>query len=189
MDDDEFWGLIDKARAQADGADSADPAEGFAPVLVELLTGRSAEEILDYQERFAAAHRAVHREDVWAAAHLIGGGCSDDAFIDFRAGLIALGRDWYERVAACPDELAEHPLVRAAAATGDDYAVFSAEAGYCAAAAYLLSHGDTAAFHAAWDRRHPEPQRPGPPAGERFDVDDPAEMARRLPRLSALFAL
>jgi hypothetical protein len=37
---------------------------------------------------------------VWAAAYLIGGGCSGDAFIDFRAGVIAQGRDWYEKVAA-----------------------------------------------------------------------------------------
>ena len=34
--------------------------------------------------------------------YLIGGGCSDDAFTDFRAGIIAQGRDWYEKVAASP---------------------------------------------------------------------------------------
>jgi hypothetical protein len=44
--------------------------------------------------------------------YLIGGGCSDDGFIDFRAGLIAQGRDWYERAAASPDDLADHPDVR-----------------------------------------------------------------------------
>ncbi|MEU1251459.1 DUF4240 domain-containing protein [Micromonospora arida] len=42
--------------------------------------------------------------DVWAAAYLIGGGCSDDSFIDFRAGVIALGREWYERVLASPTD-------------------------------------------------------------------------------------
>ncbi|MFH8443276.1 DUF4240 domain-containing protein [Streptomyces sp. NPDC018026] len=49
----------------------------------------------------------VYRWDVWAAAYLIGGGCPDDRFSDFTAGLVALGRDWYEQTATCPDALAE----------------------------------------------------------------------------------
>ncbi|MFF4653678.1 DUF4240 domain-containing protein [Streptomyces sp. NPDC001380] len=61
---------------------------------------------------------------MWAAASLIGGGCSDDRFSDFTAGLVALGQGWYERTAGCPDALADHPAVRAAAATGDHEAVF-----------------------------------------------------------------
>lgn len=52
----------------------------------------------------------VHRWDEWAAAYQIGGGCSDDVFSDFKAGLVALGSDWFERVAADPDELASHPV-------------------------------------------------------------------------------
>lgn len=51
-------------------------------------------------------------------AYLIGGGCSDDRFSDFTAGLVALGREWYERASACPDSLAGHPAVRTAAASG-----------------------------------------------------------------------
>lgn len=47
-------------------------------------------------------HQALYRWDVWAAAYLIGGGCSDDSFMDFRAGLIAQGRDWYQKAAASP---------------------------------------------------------------------------------------
>ena len=37
---------------------------------------------------------------MWAAAYLTGGACSDDAFIDFRAGIIAQGHGWHEKVAA-----------------------------------------------------------------------------------------
>jgi hypothetical protein len=67
--------------------------------------------ILEYQERFGQAHAALYRWDVWAAAYLIGGDCSDDSFIDFRAGIIAQGRDWYEKTAASPDNPASHPAV------------------------------------------------------------------------------
>ncbi|MFF3685855.1 DUF4240 domain-containing protein [Streptomyces sp. NPDC002187] len=31
--------------------------------------------------------------------------------MDFRAGLIALGRDWYAKAAQSPDSLADHPTV------------------------------------------------------------------------------
>ncbi|MFD6293827.1 DUF4240 domain-containing protein [Streptomyces sp. NPDC060235] len=55
-----------------------------------------------------------------AAAYLIGGGCSNDSFMDFRAGLIALGRDWYEKATADPDSLADHPAVIAAAAVHNE---------------------------------------------------------------------
>ena len=90
MDTDGFWDLIESARA------SAMEGKPFHEMLVDLLTARTEQEILDYQEKFDEAHQALCRWDMWAAAYLIGGGCSDDSFMDFRAGLIAQGRDWYQ---------------------------------------------------------------------------------------------
>jgi hypothetical protein len=51
----------------------------------------SLEAVLDFQECFDEVDTIIYRWDVWAAAYLIGGGCSDDSFTDFRAGVIALG--------------------------------------------------------------------------------------------------
>ncbi|MFI9323516.1 DUF4240 domain-containing protein [Kitasatospora aureofaciens] len=87
MDIDGFWNVIEAARAES----RSPHGEAFAEALVNQLAGLSQEEILAYQERFDEVHGAVYRWDVWAAAYLIGGGCSDDSFVDFRAGLIALG--------------------------------------------------------------------------------------------------
>ncbi|WP_078992878.1 DUF4240 domain-containing protein [Streptomyces sp. MMG1121] len=42
---------------------------------------------------FDQLHAASFRWDAWAAGYLIGGSCSDDAFMDFRAGLVARGGD------------------------------------------------------------------------------------------------
>src|SRR5215831_12695090 len=64
-----------------------------------------------YHQRFDRLHASLYRCVVWAAAYLIGGAWSDDAFIDFRAGIIAQGHGWYEKVAASPDNLADHPAV------------------------------------------------------------------------------
>ncbi|MEI5006890.1 DUF4240 domain-containing protein [Streptomyces sp. PmtA] len=68
------------------------------------------------------------RWDVRAAAYVIGRGCSDDSFMDFRAGLIALGRAWYERAIGPPDSLADHPEVRAGVGKYGEGVMFSEEA-------------------------------------------------------------
>lgn len=108
MDTIAFWDIIEAARA------SAGHGKPFHQALTDLLATRTRQEILQYQERFDEVHLAVYRWDLWAAAYLIGGGCSDDSFIDFRAGLITQGRDWYDKAAATPDSLAGHPAVAAA---------------------------------------------------------------------------
>jgi len=43
-----------------------------------------------------------YRVDLWGAAYLINGGCSDDAFEYFRGWLIVQGRGTYERIVADP---------------------------------------------------------------------------------------
>ncbi|MFC4517756.1 DUF4240 domain-containing protein [Streptomyces ehimensis] len=106
MDTDTFWEVMETARIAVAGGD-----EPFDEALVSQLADRPEQEILEYAQRFEKAHDALYRWDVWAAVCLIGGGCSDDGFIDFRAGVIALGREWYEHVAADPDSLAAHPVV------------------------------------------------------------------------------
>ncbi|MFB8759849.1 DUF4240 domain-containing protein [Streptomyces nigra] len=186
MDTSEFWAVIEAARS------AAGPDRPFADALVDELASRTEDEILRYQERFDEVHDALYRWDVWAAAYLIGGGCSDDSFMDFRAGLIALGRDWYERVAACPDSLAEHPAVIAAAGAYDDDVVFYEDVNYAASAAFRRVVRGDRDFYDAWDEYAASRDGSGQDSvhmGEDFDFDDPDEMRRRLPGLAALHLL
>ncbi|MBZ9597405.1 DUF4240 domain-containing protein [Streptomyces yangpuensis] len=184
MNSDEFWGVVEAARS----AVTAD--RPFAEALTTELASRSRADILRYQERFDDVHAAVYRWDVWAAAYVIGGGCSDDSFMDFRAGLVALGRDWYEKAAACPDSLAGHPAVIDGARTWCRETVFDEDANYAAADAFERLTGDEDAFCKAWDA-YATPGRgreeDDVDMGEDFDFDDLVEMRRRLPRLSALY--
>ncbi|WP_460806492.1 DUF4240 domain-containing protein [Micromonospora zhanjiangensis] len=101
MNSEEFWALVESARAGIDDRPD-DGGEAIAEALTERLVATSPTDILDFEERFDRLQDALYRWDVWAAAYLISGGCSDDSFMDFRAGVIALGRDWYERVLASP---------------------------------------------------------------------------------------
>jgi hypothetical protein len=176
MDITGFWDLIEAARA------SAGPGRPFHRALTGLLAARTREEILQYQDRFDEMYLAVYRWDLWAAAYLIGGGCSDDSFMDFRAGLIAQGRDWYRRAAALPDSLADHPAVAAAAGRPWDNPLFYEEAAYAASYAFERVTGDGQAFWAAVGPR----SSGSADMGEDFDFDDDQEMRTRLPRLFAL---
>lgn len=184
MNRDRFWAIIESARTSA--AASGSP---FDETLVDHLSRCPSQEILEYAERFDEVHDALYRWDVWAAAYLIGGGCSDDSFMDFRAGVIAAGRDWYERTDQDPDNLAEHPDVVEAAKARSDEALFYEDVNYAAGDAFKRLAGNADAFHEAWAQYRPANRQGSGPAdmGEDFDFDDPKEMRRRLPRLAQLF--
>lgn len=184
MNTDEFWHTLTLA---------AYSSEPLADSVATVLSTRPPEEILAFEYCFEELRNAVHRWDVWAAAYLIGGGCSDDRFSDFTAGLVALGRDWYQRAAACPDTLAEHPAVQAAAAADDQDVVFAEDFNFVAATAYRQrGDGDEDDFWQAWDtyrktRTAAQTTTAGDAMGAPFDFDDVQQMRQHLPRLTALY--
>ncbi|MCM2393873.1 DUF4240 domain-containing protein [Streptomyces albipurpureus] len=173
----DFWQFIELARAEAT------PDRPFASVLVDTLAASSQETVLAYELTFTAMHGALYRWDVWAAAYLIGGGCSDDSFMDFRAGVIAQGRFWYERVLAAPDGFAEHPVAQDGEPELLEEVVFDEETNYAAFRAFSLLGGS----EAEWESVVRAGDDAEPDMGEDFDFDDDDEMRRRLPALAALF--
>jgi Protein of unknown function (DUF4240) len=168
----DFWAVID--RATADRPDS--PDEVVKRAAAELAT-RDREEILAWERHLGKVLAASGTQDLWAAAYLINGGCSEDGFDAFRGWLIAHGREAVARAVTDPDSLAELPEVRAAARTG---AVFEAEEVLAIGAeAYALATGTEL------PRSESSPRRPH--ADDLWDFDNEEEMRRRLPALSALF--
>ncbi len=172
MRTDDFWAVI--ARATADRP--ASPAEVAKRAAADLAT-RDPEEIVAWGRHLDKVMVASGTEDLWAAAYLINGGCSDEGFDNFRGWLIAHGRETVAQSVKSPDSLAGMPAVRAAAENG---AVFEAGAVLSIAAeAYAQATGDEL----------PAGERPvtRPDAADLWDFDDEEEMQRRLPRLSGLF--
>ncbi|MGW3893242.1 DUF4240 domain-containing protein [Micromonospora chokoriensis] len=126
------------------------------------------------------------------AGYLIGEGCSDGSFSDFRARAIAAGREWYERVLASPDALAGHPVVRHAAAEEYDGALSAESMNYVASEAYEQVTGcDVDAFYEAMKARQRATiavnEAREPDMGENLDFDDDNEIRNRPPRLAELF--
>ncbi len=172
MRTDDFWAVIDRATADRPGS----PDE-VAERAVADLAARDPEEIVAWGRHLDKVMAASGTEDLWAAAYLINGGCSDDGFDNFRGWLIANGREVLANAVREPDSLSGLPSVKAAADSG---AVFEAEAVLSIASeAYEQATGDKLPAVEA------SPTRPD--AADLWDFDDEEEMQRRLPRLSALF--
>ncbi|RAY11200.1 hypothetical protein DPM19_31055 [Actinomadura craniellae] len=184
MEIDEWWGLIEQARAAVgDRADDRNsPDDPLPDALMELLVAREPAEIIGFEQRFTQVWGSAYRYPLWNAAYLIEGGCGDDGFMDFRAGLVLLGRETFTRAVDDPDSLADLPVVRRMAQ--EDGGWIGCEGmNYLPRDAYAKRVGETDTFDAAIG----QPDLPERPAGEDWDAEDDEEMRRRLPRLAALF--
>jgi hypothetical protein len=172
MRTDDFWAVISLATADR----PASPGEVAKRAAADLAT-RDPEEIVAWARHLDKVMVASGSQDLWAAAYLINGGCSDEGFDGFRGWLIAHGREAVARSGQTPDSLADMPAVRSAAESG---AVFEAgEVLSIAAEAYQQATGSELP---AWERPATRPD-----AADLWDFDNEEEMQRRLPRLSALF--
>ncbi len=191
MDRETFRGIVETARERAgSGADDRgaedDPLPGaLTDLLVERLT---ADEMLAFVDVAGDVVNDAYAWPVWGAAYLVEGGCSDDGFRDFRDGLVLAGRATFERAVADPDSLADHPVVAAMADGGSPWFGYESLEWLVGGAWSRATGEDDEAYHAARERTssghsHREP------AGEQLDFDDDEENARRLPRLTALFAV
>ncbi len=112
------------------------------------------------------------RWDLWGAAYLIAGGCSDDGFADFRSWLISMGRRVFEDAVSHAES-----LIDVVDAPGIED-VFFEEFQYVPAQAYEELTGQE--IPAA------PRQPPVEPAGEKWSEDD-GNLERRLPRFWARY--
>ena len=101
MTQEEFWQLIDKTRDE-----SGDNPTKQAELLTKALTAMPVEDILDYQRLQDKLEDLTFRTDVWDVAYIMGEGCGDDGFKDFRAWLIGQGKTVFENALKNPDSLA-----------------------------------------------------------------------------------
>ena len=163
MDESKFWSLVEASFAERTAALSNQPA-----ILQEKLSCLSAEEILAFDRIFEKLHSDAYRWDLWAAAYIIEGGCSEDGFDWFRAGLIGLGRVVYEAALADPNTLARQPT------RGIDFS--NEEMSYAAKQAYEAVTGEEMPEHGLARRMEP--------LGDKWDK---ATLGATYPELAAKF--
>jgi hypothetical protein len=99
---DQFWNIIEKVH-HASGGDMDAKCE----LLDAELRRLPLDEVLSFHAHFYDCQDRAYSWELWAAAYIIGGGCSDDAFDDFRSTLISMGRQTFELALADPQSLAD----------------------------------------------------------------------------------
>ncbi len=103
MDPDAFWDLIAGAKREC-GQDM----DASLQWLTERLTALGPQQAQDFHDILHGYKHLAYKYGLWTAATLMcEHGCSDDGFIDFRAWLIAQGKEVYLAALADPDSLAD----------------------------------------------------------------------------------
>ena len=102
MSDDQFWTLLQSNRPR--GGDQDDHLDALRAALDAL----DAEAVAGFAQRFRKAMADSFAWELWGAAYVMNGGCSDDGFDYFRPWLIAQGREVFELGLRDPDGLAAY---------------------------------------------------------------------------------
>jgi hypothetical protein len=82
MDREQFWALVEAAK-QATGGD----CRAQAAHLVAALGERSVDDVLAWDRIHGQLMAESYGWDLWGAAYLVNGGCSDDGFDYFPAAM------------------------------------------------------------------------------------------------------
>lgn len=155
--------LIDDARSSAEG-----DVEAQADHVAEALAELEAEDIVAFDDKMTELRYRAYHNDLWAAAYIINGGCSDDGFEYFRCWLIAQGRGVYDDAIANADSLADASAAKLDIAEAEDML-------YVGDRAYKAKTGDDLPPN---HREYPELK------GDEWTEDN---VDQRCPRLAEMF--
>ena len=160
---DQFWQFIDTAKAKAGPG-----TEARVDALRSVLGDLGPSDLQSFQNHYDQQIRASYRWDLWAAAYIINGGCSDDGFRYFRDWLISEGRTVFEKALKDPDSLADLPHIDPAELESFGYVVLD-----------LYEEKGMGKLGRDFARED------GDPAGETWEEDAVGDL---LPRLDAKYA-
>ena len=101
MDEDRFWKMI---AASLDNAEDQDEQEEYLIAQLELLPPA---DIISFGLRKDKLLYDAYTSNLWCAAYIINGGCSDDGFDYFRRWLVSRGKEVYYKAKDNPDSLVD----------------------------------------------------------------------------------
>ena len=168
MDLAQFWSVVESSKAASGGR-----YDRHVELLAEQLSALSSEEVVEFQRIFDDLTDRAYSWDLWGAAYIIGGGCSDDSFTDFRSWLISMGRETYTRALADPEALADVVL-----GPGGEEDAFFEEFAYVPARVYEAKTGRALEY--------PRTAHPSEPTGQEWE-EGGDDLAQRFPRLSSRY--
>lgn len=103
MNKEQFWSIVDDIHVSTDSRNQKE----IRTALENRLRMLPSVEIVEWYEIFEFYQNAAYRNDLWAAATVMGAHCTDDGFMDFRSWLISQGKEVYFAAMQNPESLAE----------------------------------------------------------------------------------
>ena len=164
MNEEKFWELIQDAAKQSDGV--MDVKCERVKVAINHL---SIEDAKIFSGIFDDKMDRAYSWPLWGAAYVMGGGCSDDTFIDFRSSLISRGKEKFDEALSNPDSLASEE--------------FDEDAWFFEGFQYAVAESVESVIGAALPRNSPHPKDP---SGTPWD-EDSDELKAKYPKLWIAF--
>lgn len=94
-----FWEIISKSLDKSHSQNSQEDR------LIELLLELTPQQMIGFRLRTDKLLYESYTSEMWCAAYLMNGGCSDDSFEYFRCWVISLGQQTFEKSLIQPDTL------------------------------------------------------------------------------------
>jgi Protein of unknown function (DUF4240) len=164
LNEQQFWAII-----EAGGGEQIDDRDQQLSAVRTRLGELSPIEVKEFHALFDQKMAHAYLWNLWGAAYLINGGCSDDGFAYFRAWLISRGREVYTAALQNPDSLAS--IVDP---ERDDYEF--EDLWHVARMVYKEQTGEEMpAADFRW---------PSEPEGQHWDFDNGEAMSKRYPMLA-----
>lgn len=102
LDEEIFWAVIEDSLKNSN---SQDKQEAF---LIKALSKLPPKDIIGFRLRTDKLLYDTYNSEMWCAAYIVNGGCSDDMFEYFRTWPISRGKDVFYDVKKNPDNLINH---------------------------------------------------------------------------------
>jgi len=168
-----FWKVIDNSRADINVKSKNGNFNIQLGTLERELTQLTKSEFILFNQTYRQLFFGANKWELWEAAYIIGGGCSDDCFMDFRNWVISMGKDTYDLSMNAPDELVKYASDKSV----EDF--FFEEFGYVAQDVYKKRFGEN--FPPIGKEFSPVP------CGKKWDENDYDGSRRRFPKLTKQF--
>lgn len=172
MDDQVYWQLIQDSLIETDTQEEQEE------YLVNRLRVLNPQEIIGFHLRTGSLLVRSYLSELWCAAFINSGGCSDDGFDYFRCWLISRGREAFYTVLEKPDRLLEFT-----SDTQQEYEYEFEAFGYVAVYAFERKTGKSIYSHI--DDRLRDASEGYAPINFNWEEDNPASLKAICPALFA----
>ena len=169
MDDQVYWQLIQDSLKETDNQEDQEE------YLINRLKVMNPQDIIGFHLRTGHLMVRSYLSELWCAAYVFKGGCSDDGFEYFRCWLISQGKETFFTVMEKPDSLLDY--------TGEDEYIEFESFGYVAVYAFERKTGKSIFSHI--DDRLRDASGGYAPIMFNWEEENPETMKALCPRLFA----